>query len=159
MPIVAVALGSNVGDRHAHVNWASVIFKHLFEDVRVSSYHETAPVGYLDQPAFVNAALVASVHEPPEALLAWMLDLERQRGRTRQFRNAPRTLDLDLILYGDLVISRPGLSVPHPRFRERAFVLDPLSEIAPQMVDPVTQLSIAELRTALASRAPARVPR
>lgn len=146
MPVVAVALGSNVGDRQAHLNWASVIFKHLFADVRVSSYHETAPVGYLDQPSFLNAALVATVDESPEALLAWMLELERQRGRTREVANGPRTLDLDLILYGDVVVSKPGLTVPHPRFRDRAFVLEPLAEIAPSLVDPVTGLTIDQLR-------------
>lgn len=149
MPVVAVALGSNVGDRQAHLNWASVIFKHLFADVRVSSYHETAPVGYLDQPSFLNAALVATVDEPPDALLTWMLDLERQRGRTREVANGPRTLDLDLILYGAVVLSRPGLTVPHPRFRDRAFVLDPLAEIAPTLVDPVTGLTMEQLRNRL----------
>jgi 2-amino-4-hydroxy-6-hydroxymethyldihydropteridine diphosphokinase len=153
VPIVAVALGSNVGDRQAHLNWASVIFKHLFADVRVSSYHETAPVGYLDQPSFLNAALVATVDEQPEALLAWMLELERERGRTRELANGPRTLDLDLILYGDVVVSQPGLTVPHPRFRTRAFVLDPLAEIAPALVDPVTGLTIDQLRHRLGATA------
>lgn len=151
MPLVAVALGSNVGDRQAHLNWAAVIFKHLFADVRVSSYYETAPVGVLDQPHFLNAALVATVTEPPEALLGWMLDLERQRGRTRDLPNGPRTLDLDLLLYGDAIIDRPGLCVPHPRFRERAFVLDPLCEIAPDVVDPVTGQTVSELRRRLTS--------
>lgn len=151
MPLVAVALGSNVGDRTAHLNWAAVVFKHLFADVRVSSYYETAPVGVLDQPHFLNAALVATVTEPPEALLSWMLDLEGQRGRTRDVPNGPRTLDLDLLLYGEVIIDRPGLSVPHPRFRERAFVLDPLCEIAPEIVDPVTGQTVAELRRRLAA--------
>lgn len=145
-----MALGSNVGDRQGHLDWAAVVFKHLFADVRVSAYYETAPVGYLEQPSFLNAVVTATVEEPPRALLEWMLQLEVQRGRTRSFPNAPRTLDLDLILYDALVIDEPGLHVPHPRFRERAFVLDPLVEIAPDWVDPVTGLSVRELRGRLA---------
>jgi 2-amino-4-hydroxy-6-hydroxymethyldihydropteridine diphosphokinase len=82
---------------------------------------------------------------PPPELIAWLLALERERGRARATPRAARTLDLDLILYGDLIVDTPGLVVPHPRFRDRRFVLDPLAEIAPEMTDPVTRKTIREI--------------
>jgi 2-amino-4-hydroxy-6-hydroxymethyldihydropteridine diphosphokinase len=116
----------------------------------VSSRHDTAPVGVGDQPRFLNAAATGSTALPPRALLEALLAIERGFGRERPFVGAPRTLDLDLILYGQEAIDEPGLHVPHPRFRERAFVLDPLAEIAPDWIDPVTGLTIVELRERLA---------
>ncbi len=94
---------------------------------------------------YLNAAAVGSTELAPRAVLEVLLGIERERGRERPAPNAPRTLDLDLILYGDLVVDEPDLIVPHPRFRDRAFVLEPLAEIAPELVDPVTGASVAEL--------------
>jgi 2-amino-4-hydroxy-6-hydroxymethyldihydropteridine diphosphokinase len=144
-----VAVGSNLGNRRANLEAAiDLVLPHL-RSALVSSFIETEPVGVGDQPRFLNGALVGEAHLPAPAFLARLLAIEEQLGRTRPYWGAPRTIDLDLILYGDLVLSEPGVQVPHPRFRERVFVLDPLVEIAPDMVDPVTGRTLAELRAAL----------
>ena len=111
----------------------------------VSRWYETEPVGVAAQPPFLNGAAAGETGLSPGALLDAILEIERERGRTRPFAGAPRTLDLDLVLFGDRVLNEPGLVVPHPRFRERRFVLEPLAEIAPAMVDPVTGLTVAGL--------------
>jgi len=149
---VAIAIGSNLGDRHAHVAFARERLAAVLTDLRVSADYETDPVGGSEgQGRFLNAAAAGSTDLPPRDLLAFLLAVERERGRTRPFPRAPRTLDLDLILFGDLIIDSPELSIPHPRFRERAFVLDPLVEIAPDLGDPVTGKTIRELRSGLLS--------
>jgi len=151
---VAIALGSNVGDRAALLRAALDALGPSVSDLRVSSFHATAPVGVGEQPEFLNAAAVGGTSLPPEALLARLLEIERVHGRERPYPGAPRTLDLDLILYGDRVIETPSLVVPHPRFRDRAFVLDPLAEIAADWRDPVTGLTIAALLSRLATAPP-----
>jgi 2-amino-4-hydroxy-6-hydroxymethyldihydropteridine diphosphokinase len=146
---VAIALGSNLGDRRGHLTWAFDRLADLLSHVRVSSILETEAAGVPDdQPPYVNAAAVGETTLGPHQLLDALLDLERTRGRVRTGWRSARTLDLDLILYGDAILDEPGLRVPHPRFRERAFVLQPLAEIAPDWVDPETRLSIQELATA-----------
>lgn len=142
---VAIALGSNEGDRAAHLRFAVDRLDAFLHDIRLSGFHDTAPVGVEAQPRFLNAVVAATTSLPPRALLEALLALERERGRTRPFRGAPRTLDLDVILYGDVVLDEPGLQVPHPRFREREFVLVPLAEVAPDLKDPVTGLTAADL--------------
>ena len=142
---VAIALGSNVGDRESHLQFAVDRLSSIISDRRVSRWYETEPVGVGAQPPFLNAAAVGDTDLSPRALLDTLLAIERERGRERPFPGAPRTLDLDLILYGDRVIDEPELSVPHPRFRERAFVLEPLAEVAPDLVDPVTGRRVREL--------------
>lgn len=106
----------------------------------------------VDQPRFLNGAVIGETILPPRLLLDLLLAIERERGRQRPFTGAPRTLDLDLILYGDLQSDEPGLTVPHPRFRERLFVLEPLAELAPDWIDPVS----GETISALLQRARAR---
>lgn len=144
--LVAVGLGSNLGDREAHLAFARHRLTALLSNLRVSSSHDTVPfhVPYL-QPSFLNAAAVGETTLGAQALLAALLEIERDRGRERPFRGAARTLDLDLVLYGDEVLREPTLTIPHPRFRERRFVLEPLAEIAPDLRDPVTSMTIAEL--------------
>jgi 2-amino-4-hydroxy-6-hydroxymethyldihydropteridine diphosphokinase len=147
---VAVSLGSNLGDRVAHLDHAVARLRSLLRHLRVSSYHPTAPVGVVGpQPMYLNAAAIGSTELPPRALIDALLGIEEERGRERPFPNAPRTLDLDLILFGDRVMTEPGLIVPHPRFRERRFVLEPLVEIEPDLVDPVSGLTVAALLRAL----------
>jgi 2-amino-4-hydroxy-6-hydroxymethyldihydropteridine diphosphokinase len=144
--LVAVALGSNLGDRHANLDFAAARLAALLDDLRVSSRHETEPVGTPTvQSPYLNAAAVGVVYVEPLTLLREMQAIEAARGRERPYPNAPRTLDLDLILFGDLVLRTAELVVPHPRFRERRFVLEPLAEIAPGMVDPVSGFSVTEL--------------
>lgn len=146
---VAVALGSNLGDRlQTLLDAVSALSAHI-RDLRVSAFHDTAPVGLTEQPRFLNAAAVGSTSLSPQDCLQAFLAIERHFGRTRSTPNAPRTLDLDLILYADLTIDEPGLVVPHPRFRERTFVLTPLAEIAPDWTDPVTGLTVRTLHARL----------
>jgi len=143
---VAVALGSNIGDRQAHLDFAIRRLHDFLTDLRVSSFIDTAPVGVGPQATFLNAAAAGLCpHSSPRVLLDALLAIERDRGRERPHPGAPRTLDLDLILFGDVVLSEPGLQVPHPRFRERRFVLEPLAAITPEWVDPVTGKSVGEL--------------
>jgi len=130
-----IGLGSNLGDRDAALRGALELLG--TEVVAVSSFRETDPVGYLDQPRFLNAAAALDTELPPRELLARLLEVERELGRTRDGpRYGPRTIDLDLLLYGDLVIDEPGLVVPHPRLAERRFVLEPLAELDPDLVVP-----------------------
>ena len=142
---VAIALGSNIGDRESHLHHAIERLRALLTDVRVSPFFETEPQEVAPQPLFLNAALVGVSPVPPRVLLDTLLAIERERGRERPHPGAPRTLDLDLVLFGALVIEEPGLVVPHPRFRERRFVLEPLAAIAPEMPDPVTARTVGEL--------------
>jgi len=114
--------------------------------VRVSSAIETAPVGGPPgQGPYLNAAAEVATHLPPRALLARLLETERSLGRERREKNGPRTIDLDLLLYDDVVLDEPGLTLPHPRMHERRFVLSPLSEIAPDVVHPRLRKTIRRL--------------
>jgi 2-amino-4-hydroxy-6-hydroxymethyldihydropteridine diphosphokinase len=150
-----VALGANVGDRASHLEFAVDRLREVLVDLRISSFFETQPVD-VDEPQgpFLNAAAVGQAIGHPRALLEALLAIERLRGRERPYPRAPRTLDLDLILFGDAIVDEPGLVVPHPRFRERRFVLEPLVELAPALRDPVTGRSIRALLDDLAARAP-----
>jgi 2-amino-4-hydroxy-6-hydroxymethyldihydropteridine diphosphokinase len=149
---VAIALGSNLGDRAAHLDFAAARLAEFLEKLSISRWYETDPVGVGEQPRFLNGGAVGETSLSAREVLDRLLAIERERGRERPCAGAPRTLDLDLVLFGDQRMNEPGLDVPHPRFRERRFVLDPLAEIAPQMVDPVTGLTIAALLADLTRR-------
>lgn len=143
--LLAIALGSNLGDRRGHLDYAvSRLRPHLL-DFRVSPFIETAPVDVDPQPSFLNGALTGLAEGTPQQWLETLLAIETERGRERPHAGAPRTLDLDLILFGDLVVAEPGLTVPHPRYRDRRFVLEPLASIAPDLPDPLTGLSVRQL--------------
>jgi 2-amino-4-hydroxy-6-hydroxymethyldihydropteridine diphosphokinase len=147
---VAIALGSNIGDRRDHLDYAVARLRAFLHEIRVSSYYETAPVDVVgEQWDFLNAAAVGETEWSPREVLDALLAIEAARGRQRPHPSAPRTLDLDIVLFGDRRIDEPGLVVPHPRFRERRFVLDPLAEIAPDWRDPVTGRTMIELRNRL----------
>lgn len=148
--LVAIAAGSNLGDRRGHLEWAFEQLSSRLTDFRASSLHDTEPFDVPGpQPPYLNAAAVGQTSLAPVELLELLLGLERERGRVRPSPRAPRTLDLDLIFYGDLVLDTPALVVPHPRFRERRFVLAPLAELVPEWKDPVTGKTIQELLAAL----------
>ncbi len=143
---VAVSLGSNLGDRRAHLEYAVDALKLDLTDVSVSSLIETEPVGVgSEHGVYLNAVVVGWTQLSARDLLDRLLEIEEERGRMRPYPMAPRTLDLDLILYGQEIITESDLRVPHPAFREREFVLGPLAAIAPDMVDPVTRKTVAEL--------------
>jgi 2-amino-4-hydroxy-6-hydroxymethyldihydropteridine diphosphokinase len=142
---VAIALGSNLGDRDAHLRFAVSRLSALVSGLRVSRWYETDPVGVGPQPRFLNGAAVGDTIRSPRELLDELLAIERARGRERPFPGAARSLDLDLVLFGDVTLNEPGLELPHPRFRDRRFVLDPLAEIAPDLRDPVTGRTVGEL--------------
>jgi 2-amino-4-hydroxy-6-hydroxymethyldihydropteridine diphosphokinase len=133
-----VALGSNIEDPGAQVERAFDELSALPQTqvLARSRLHRTAPVGFVDQPDFVNACALVDTGLEPRALLAELLALEKRHGRVRGVPNGPRTLDLDIVLYGDRVIDEPGLKVPHPRAHERAFVLVPLVEAWPEATIP-----------------------
>lgn len=130
----AIGLGSNLGDRATHLRRAGrAISERIGPAVASSSLWETAPMGGPEQGSYLNAVVVVETELSPEAVLQHLLEIEREHGRERRERWGPRTLDLDLLVYGDGVIDRPGLTVPHPRLHERRFVLEPLVEAWPEL--------------------------
>lgn len=143
---VAIALGANLGDRRAHLEAAVELLAASLTGIRVSSLIETEPVDVPSaQPPYLNGVVVGVTTLGPRELLGVLMGIETRLGRTRPSHHAPRTVDLDLILYGDRQIDEPGLTVPHPAFRTRRFVLEPLAEVGPDLRDPVTGLTVREL--------------
>jgi 2-amino-4-hydroxy-6-hydroxymethyldihydropteridine diphosphokinase len=143
---VFLSLGSNLGDRSALLQEAETALGRAgFETLSRSSVYETEPVGGPAQGEYLNRVLGGRTALEPRALLEACLGVEKTAGRVRAERNGPRTLDVDLLLFGAQVRSEPSLVVPHPRMHERRFVLVPLAEIAPRLVHPVLELTIAEL--------------
>ena len=138
MTTAYVGLGANLGDRETTLGRALELLGERLELTAVSSLRDTEPVGYVDQPRFLNAAARIETELSPRELLDVLLDVERELGRVREGspRFGPRTIDLDLLLYGDDAIDEPGLTVPHPRLHERRFVLEPLAELDPDLVVP-----------------------
>jgi 2-amino-4-hydroxy-6-hydroxymethyldihydropteridine diphosphokinase len=146
-----IGLGANLADREGTIEQAVGLLgaEPGIEVVSVSSLRETEPWGRVAQPAFVNGAVAVETTLEPRALLGVLLDVERRLGRVRDERWGPRTIDLDLLLYGDVVLDEPGLTVPHPRLHERAFALEPLQELDPELAVP-GRGSVADLLAALA---------
>ena len=151
MARVAVAIGSNLGNRDAAIAFAAAQLSALLSNFTLSDVVETWPVGEGtgDQNLYLNAVATGDTDLTARQLLDALMAIEQAFGRERPFPNAARTLDLDLILHGGDIVVEEGLEVPHPRFRERFFVLGPLAEIAPDMLDPVSGMRVAELLRAL----------
>ena len=129
MALAAIALGSNLGDPRANVEKAIAHLDALGNVTKRSALHETKPWGVREQPDFINAVVLLETQLGPRALLTALQRIEREMGRVKTYKWGPRTIDLDIILYDDVVVDEPDLKIPHPHFRERAFVLGPLSEI------------------------------
>ena len=144
--IVAIALGSNLGDSQQTLESALKIIAERKEITlkSCSSWYQTAPIGP-SQPDYLNGCAILETTLKPHILLKTLLNIEYEFGRVRQERWGPRTLDLDLILYEDLILDSPDLIIPHPRMTQRAFVLAPLAEIAPNMIEPKSGLTISQL--------------
>ena len=133
MTLAYVGLGSNLGDREATILAAVAALRGV---VAVSQLRETDPVGVIEQPAFLNGAIAVETELSPRELLDSLLAVERELGRERRERWGPRTIDLDLLLYGTETLEEPGLTVPHPHLHERRFALEPLAELDPDLVVP-----------------------
>lgn len=141
---VFLALGSNLGDRLVNIETARIELSTETMIKQLSSVYETPPWGFLSQPAFLNQVLEASTSLDPYELLKYVKEIEQKMGRTKTFRNGPRVIDIDILVYGNQSIDTPDLVIPHPRMLERGFVLVPLAEIAPDLVITGTSLSIKE---------------
>ena len=154
--LAAIALGSNlesneIGNREANLRAAIERLRGLGEVRAVSSFYDTEPVGYVDQPRFLNGALLVETELEPLELMRGLLEIERAMGRDRvgAVAKGPRVIDLDLLLYGDRVVTTAELTLPHPEMQVRRFVLEPLAEIAPEMVHPVLGMTVGEMLAGL----------
>ena len=149
MTRVFLGIGTNLGDRERNLQEARAVLSQKLEILRESSIYQTAPWGYLDQPAFLNQVIEAQTDLSSLNLLGFLKDTEKLLGRQANFRFGPRLIDLDILFYGNRIIQTPRLQVPHPRLTQRAFVLVPLAEIAPEFVHPQNKQSVAQLLATL----------
>ena len=145
MSIVYLALGSNLGDRRANLRAALHALAPDVIVLAVSHIYKTPPWGYTDQPAFLNMAVKCETGLRPESLLKRLKQIEVDGGREASFRYGPRQIDLDILFYDDLVLESGTLTIPHPRLQERAFVLVPLMDLAPNLIHPVLKKNVADL--------------
>ncbi len=157
--VAFIGLGSNLGDRVAHLRSAVNAIQHLGDSMSASSVYESEPFGVGDdeQPMYLNMVVSVETKRDPEQLLSELMDIERANGRVRVRRNESRTLDLDILMFGKQLTETTALSVPHPRMHERAFVMLPLAEIAPHSIHPVLQRTISEMAAGLSCEGVRRI--
>lgn len=146
---VYLSLGSNVGDRQANLEQAIMEMAKIGTVQKRSALYETEPMEVTDQPWFLNMAVELETELMPKQFIAAVLDIERSMGRKRTKKKGPRTIDIDVVLFGKSIIEMRGLTVPHPAMHQRRFVLEPMAEIAPEVRHPVYKKTMRELRDAL----------
>ena len=147
--IVYLSLGSNLGDRAKNLREAIERMGGFGRVLAVSSFYETEPVDFTAQPWFLNCAVAFDTEKMPKQLLASILDIEQQMGRRRTLQKGPRSIDIDVLLFGNSIVNTAKLTIPHPAMHERRFVLEPMAEIAPEVRHPVFKKTMRELRDAL----------
>ncbi len=143
--LVYLSLGSNMGDREAHLREAVARLKTVGGVVSVSSFYETEPVEFTDQAWFLNCAVALETTETPEQVMAAVLNIEQEMGRQRIQKKGPRIIDIDILLFSNLVTDSSELTIPHPAMHQRRFVLQPLAEIAPAVRHPVSKKTVREM--------------
>jgi len=142
---IFLALGSNVGDSAGNIHQAIELLSADISDIRKAPIYTSKAVGYTDQPDFLNTAVRGITSLSPQELLIFVKHIEQEIGRIHRFRWGPREIDIDIIFYGDKILDTPGLTIPHPRFAERDFVLRPICDIDPNFVDPRSGTSVQGL--------------
>jgi 2-amino-4-hydroxy-6-hydroxymethyldihydropteridine diphosphokinase len=146
MPISAyLSLGSNIGNRESHLGDALARLRALGRVGAVSSLYETEPVEFTDQPWFLNCVVLLETNATPAQMLANLLAIEQEMGRVRNQKKGPRTIDIDILLFGEAIVDSPELTIPHPAMHQRRFVLEPLAEIAPEIQHPILKETIRRL--------------
>jgi 2-amino-4-hydroxy-6-hydroxymethyldihydropteridine diphosphokinase len=147
--LVYLSLGSNVGDREAQLQDALAKLAAVGSVVATSSFYETEPIEFTQQPWFLNCALALETSQTPQQLMAAILRIEEEMGRRRVQEKGPRSIDIDILLFDDTIVDSKELTIPHPAMRQRRFVLEPLAEIAPELLHPVLKKTIGELLDSL----------
>jgi 2-amino-4-hydroxy-6-hydroxymethyldihydropteridine diphosphokinase len=143
--LVYLSLGSNIGDRERHLRDTIARLGAVGCVLKVSSFYETEPVEFTDQAWFLNCAVIVETTQTPERLMTTFLGIEQEMGRERTQPKGPRVIDIDILLFGDRIVSSPELTIPHRAMHQRRFVLEPLAEIAPQIRHPVLEKTVREL--------------
>lgn len=147
--LVYLSLGSNVGDRQVQLQDALAKLAAVGRVVATSSFYETEPVEFTQQPWFLNCAIALETNKTPEQLMAAILRIEEEMGRRRVQKKGPRSIDIDILLFDDTIVDSKELTIPHPAMHQRRFVLEPLAEIAPELLHPVLKKTIGELLDSL----------
>jgi len=147
--LVYLSLGSNVGDREAQLRAAQARLSGVGRVVVASSFYETEPVEFTEQPWFLNFVLALETSNTPQQLMTAILRIEEEMGRRRTQKKGPRSIDIDILLFDDIIMDSTNLTIPHPALQQRRFVLEPMAEIAPEVVHPSLKKTIRELRDTL----------